>query len=86
VFLLLPQAFGRPVETVFTSLSDKPVAAASLGQVYRATLVPEMGGGEVAVKVLRPGVLEQVGLDLYIMRKVALMLGAKVCACVCVCV
>lgn len=29
-------------------------------QVYRATLRPEYGGGEVAVKVQRPGVLEQV--------------------------
>jgi aarF domain-containing kinase len=55
-------AFKRPVEEVFSVLSEKPVAAASLGQVYRATLKPEMGGGEVAVKVLRPGVLEQVDL------------------------
>lgn len=29
-------------------------------QVYRATLRPELGGGDVAIKVLRPGVLEQV--------------------------
>ncbi|GAX81708.1 hypothetical protein CEUSTIGMA_g9136.t1 [Chlamydomonas eustigma] len=67
-------AFKRPVEEVFSVLSDKPVAAASLGQVYRATLKPEMGGGDVAVKVLRPGVLEQVSLDLYIMREASIML------------
>ncbi|GFH08970.1 protein kinase domain-containing protein [Haematococcus lacustris] len=36
---------------VFAKLSEKPVAAASLGQVYRATLLPELGGTEVAVKV-----------------------------------
>ncbi len=30
-------------------------------QVYKGTLRPELGGGEVAVKVQRPGVLEQVG-------------------------
>ncbi|GAX76281.1 hypothetical protein CEUSTIGMA_g3726.t1 [Chlamydomonas eustigma] len=67
-------AFKRPVEEVFSVLSDKPVAAASLGQVYRATLKPEMGGGDVAVKVLRPGVLEQVSLDLYIMREASILL------------
>ena len=53
-------AFGRPHDEVFSSISERPVAAASLGQVYRAQLKPELGGDEVAVKVLRPGVLEQV--------------------------
>jgi aarF domain-containing kinase len=47
----MAEAFGRPVEEVFSRLSPRPVAAASLGQVYRATLVPQLGGGEVAVKV-----------------------------------
>ena len=56
----MSQAFGRAPEEVFSVVSERPVAAASLGQVYRATLKPELGGGEVAVKVLRPGVLEQV--------------------------
>lgn len=54
------QAFGRPISEVFSVVSDKPVAAASLGQVYRCTLRPELGGGDVAVKVQRPDVLEQV--------------------------
>lgn len=48
------------MEAVFSFLSEKPVAAASLGQVYKGTLRPELGGGDVAVKVQRPGVLEQV--------------------------
>ena len=56
----MSKAFGRAPEEVFSAVSERPVAAASLGQVYRATLKPELGGGEVAVKVLRPGVLEQV--------------------------
>jgi hypothetical protein len=40
-------------------------------QVYRATLVPELGGGDVAVKVQRPGVLAAVALDLFLIRHLA---------------
>ncbi|GLC71027.1 hypothetical protein PLESTF_001062300 [Pleodorina starrii] len=72
----MEKAFGgRPVDAVFSSLSEGPVAAASLGQVYRGRLRPELGGGEVAVKVQRPGVLEQVALDLFIMRRLAVQLN-----------
>lgn len=53
-------AFGCPADEVFSYISPRPVAAASLGQVYRAQLRSQYGGGEVAVKVQRPGVLEQV--------------------------
>jgi hypothetical protein len=69
-------AFGRPVGEVFSFLSPAPVAAASLGQVYRATLCPELGGADVAVKVQRPGVLRAVALDLYIMRRAAVAVSA----------
>lgn len=56
----MEEAFGCSPDEVFSKISDRPIAAASLGQVYRATLKQEMGGKEVAVKVLRPGVLEKV--------------------------
>ncbi|KAF6265823.1 hypothetical protein COO60DRAFT_1633263 [Scenedesmus sp. NREL 46B-D3] len=69
-------AFGRPVDAVFSQLSSRPVAAASLGQVYKGRLRPEFGGREVAVKVQRPDVLEQVCLDLYLMRQAAEAIGA----------
>ena len=49
-----------------------PIAAASLGQVYRATLADS--GEEVAVKVQRPFVLETVSLDLYLIRKIGLFM------------
>lgn len=68
----IERSFGRPLGQVFAQLSDTAVAAASLGQVYRGTL--RDGGQEVAIKVRRPGVLDSVSLDLYLMRQVALQL------------
>ncbi|KAI7839911.1 hypothetical protein COHA_006391 [Chlorella ohadii] len=63
---------GRSVGAVFSRLSERAVAAASLGQVYRGTL--RSSGQEVAIKVRRPGVLESVCLDLHLVRGVALQL------------
>ncbi|KAK9823974.1 hypothetical protein WJX72_006718 [[Myrmecia] bisecta] len=71
---IMADAYGQPVEAVFSYLSPEPIAAASLGQVYRATLTGTYGGGEVAVKVQRPGVQESVALDLHLMRALALFL------------
>ncbi|CAJ1406498.1 unnamed protein product [Effrenium voratum] len=53
-------------EPLFASLSAEPVAAASLAQVYRGNL---LDGREVAVKVQRPGLADQVGLDFYVLRQ-----------------
>ncbi|CAK0859688.1 unnamed protein product [Prorocentrum cordatum] len=57
------------VEAMFDDMGvfEKPVASASIGQVYKAT----MDGREVAVKVQRPDVREQVTLDLYVIRRLA---------------
>ncbi|CAL1141530.1 unnamed protein product [Cladocopium goreaui] len=57
------------VRSLFDDMSvfDEPVAAASVGQVYRA----KMNGREVAVKVQRPDVREQVTLDLFVVRQIA---------------
>lgn len=72
----MSKALGCPVDDVFISLSSRPVAAASLGQVYKGRLRPEYGGIEVAVKVQRPDVLDQVCLDLYLMRQAAQAISA----------
>lgn len=53
------------IAEVFSELSPTPVAAASLGQVYRGRLV---SGEEVAVKVQRPNLRPTLTLDLYLMR------------------
>ncbi|KAK1866527.1 hypothetical protein I4F81_009043 [Pyropia yezoensis] len=64
---MIEEELGLPVDEVFSSLSEEPIAAASLGQVYRGVL---RGSGErVAVKVQRPDMLRNVSLDLYLMRR-----------------
>ncbi|KAK9787007.1 hypothetical protein WJX73_009983 [Symbiochloris irregularis] len=68
---VVQQEFGKPWQEVFASLSPSPIAAASLGQVYRGTL---RSGEDVAVKVQRPFVLETVTVDLFILRSVAVFL------------
>merc|ERR1719387_2947339 len=60
------------VSEVFSEITPEPVAAASLGQVYKATL--RDGGEQVAVKVQRPFVLETVSLDLHLTRLAGLAL------------
>lgn len=61
----IEQDLGRSIQTLFSQISPKPVAAASLGQVYRAKLHT---GEEVAVKVQRPNLRPILTLDLYLMR------------------
>ena len=53
---------GEPVRKVFASFEEEPIAAASIGQVYRATLRED--GRAVAVKVQYPGVAAAVRADL----------------------
>jgi len=65
---------GSPYE-LFASISAQPVAAASLGQVYKATLKT---GETVAVKVQRPGLEEKITLDLYIIRGLAEWIQSRV--------
>jgi len=59
-------AWGRPVEAVLQNFEPEPIAAGSLGQVYRA----RYQGQQVAVKVLRPGVRELVARDIDAARKI----------------
>jgi predicted unusual protein kinase regulating ubiquinone biosynthesis (AarF/ABC1/UbiB family) len=52
----------EPISAVFETFDEEPIAAASIGQVYRATLKDD--GREVAVKVQYPGVAGAVRADL----------------------
>ena len=78
---VMEEAWGEDLEDVFASFEEEPIAAASIGQVYRAVL-PD--GREVAVKVQYPGVaaavradLQNMGLILRLMKRVAPGLDSK---------
>ena len=65
---LVEKAFGRPIDAVFSSFDAEPVASASIAQVHFAVL---LDGREVAVKVLRPGMLEVIDQDLTLLHTLA---------------
>lgn len=64
-FNIIETQLNRQIKEIYSQISPQPVAAASLGQVYRARLHT---GEEVAVKVQRPNLLPKITLDLYLMR------------------
>ena len=66
-------AYGKPVDEVFERFDREPLAAASIAQVHTAQI---KSGAEVIVKVLRPGVQEQIEQDLDVLRVLA-RLAAK---------
>ena len=57
---------GTPLAQAFPEITPAPIAAASLAEVYKATLA---NGRQVAVKVQRPGLELKVALDLYCARR-----------------
>ncbi|BDA45558.1 Uncharacterized protein sll0005 [Coccomyxa sp. Obi] len=68
---VIQDELGAPWYEVYAELSPRPIAAASLGQVYKGKL---KSGETVAVKVQRPGVLETVSIDLFVIRKIGIFL------------
>ena len=66
---------GAPVDQIYAQLEREPISAASLGQVHRGVL---LSGEKVAVKVQRPGLREQITLDLYIVRNIAAWLNQNI--------
>ena len=65
---IIERAFGKPMSDVFSSFDAEPVASASIAQVHFALL---KDGREVAVKVLRPGMLRAIDDDLALLRRLA---------------
>lgn len=65
-FSCIERELELPLDSVFSCISPSPIAAASLGQVYKAHL--KYSGQVVAVKVQRPGIEEAIGLDFYLIR------------------
>lgn len=67
-FNIIESELERSIEEAYREFSSNPVAAASLGQVYKAVLHT---GEDVAVKVQRPNLRPTLTLDLYLMRRLA---------------
>ena len=72
--LAIEAELGMSASVAFAEIDPAPIAAASLGQAYRATLskglAEELGYEKVIIKVLRPGIEEIVDVDLRALRKV----------------
>ncbi|KAK3240127.1 hypothetical protein CYMTET_50009 [Cymbomonas tetramitiformis] len=68
----IEEELGLPPNEIYDELTPDPIAAASLGQVYKGIL--RATGDEVAVKVQRPYVLETVSVDLYVIRRLGMAL------------
>ncbi len=65
---IIEAAYGESVDVVFKRFDAEPLAAASIAQVHTAQL---KSGAEVIVKILRPGVLQQIERDLAVLRVIA---------------
>ncbi len=68
----IERSLGRPLHEVFAWIGSEPIAAASIGQVHRATTVD---GREVAVKVQYPGIAAAIASDLDNTERLAMLLG-----------
>lgn len=67
-FQFIREELGADPYTIYQEISPNPIAAASLGQVYKGKLST---GEVVAIKVQRPDILEGIALDIYILRGIA---------------
>ncbi len=67
-YQFIEEELGATPEEVYLELSPDPIAAASLGQVYKGKLKT---GEDVAIKVQRPDLRERITIDLYILRRLA---------------
>lgn len=73
--MLVEEQLGMPLDQAYVDFDTTPVAAASLGQAYRARVLPAdadaLGTTRAIVKVQRPGIGDIVDIDLAAMRRIA---------------
>lgn len=67
-YQFIQEELGQTPQEIYAELSPQPIAAASLGQVYKGKLKT---GETVAVKVQRPDLRERITVDLYILRRIS---------------
>jgi ubiquinone biosynthesis protein len=64
-------SLGASIHDIYESFEDKPLAAASIGQVHRAVLKTVDGPRDVVVKVQRPGIRSTITSDLELLHALA---------------
>src|SRR5215813_3123553 len=69
---IIERELGKPVNDLYAEMGSRPIAAASLGQVYRARL---HSGEIVAVKIQRPNLESVINFDLAVFRGIARFMG-----------
>ncbi|MFM2063065.1 MAG: hypothetical protein RLZZ507_2735 [Cyanobacteriota bacterium] len=74
-YQFIEEELGSLPEEIYAQISTEPIAAASLGQVYKGKLKT---GEEVAIKIQRPDLRERITIDLYILRYLAGWVQRKV--------
>jgi predicted unusual protein kinase regulating ubiquinone biosynthesis (AarF/ABC1/UbiB family) len=73
-YQFIEEELGDRPEAIYAEISDLPIAAASLGQVYKGKL---WSGETVAIKVQRPGLADSIALDLHVMRTLCIWLQSN---------
>lgn len=71
-------SLARPIHEVFDSFDERPLAAASIGQVHRAVLKTPDGPRDVVVKVQRPGVGETIARDMDLLYVLARLIDRTI--------
>ena len=66
--IVITEQLAKPIKQVFKYINPQPIAAGSIGQIHRATL---LSGEEVAIKVLRPGIEKIVAQDSALIKVIA---------------
>lgn len=72
---IIEKELNKKITKVFSYFNEKPIAAASIGQVHEAVL---KNGRKVVVKVQRPEIKEKIKTDIHILYKIADLLEKKI--------
>lgn len=68
---VLVEEFGTHWKTKFQSVDEKPIGAASIAQVHKATMI---NGDHVVLKIQRPGIVQKINDDLNVLYFIAELL------------
>lgn len=71
---LFKKELGRDINELFKDFSDKPIAAASIAEVFKAE---DFSGNKVAVKILKPGIHDKFARDIQFFLWIAKMLEKR---------